>query len=132
LYISYHILSPLPEIFAPYQDDTRKHFVIHADNVRSHSVKTVTQLLDHNSRRRAHHHPYSPDLVASDFWLFAYLKGVLQGSSFDKPDESDELLFAIEKNLRGVDCEILDTVFQEWMILLENCIDGNGESLKCC
>jgi hypothetical protein len=44
-YIS-HILSPLPEILALYQDDLRRHFVIHADNTRSHCAKTVTQFFE--------------------------------------------------------------------------------------
>jgi hypothetical protein len=39
-----HILSPLSEILAPYQDDPRKHFVIHADNVRSHYEKRFLSL----------------------------------------------------------------------------------------
>jgi hypothetical protein len=41
-YIS-HILSPLPEILAPYQDGTGRYFVIRTDNARRHCVKPVTQ-----------------------------------------------------------------------------------------
>jgi hypothetical protein len=37
-----HILSPLPEILALYQDHRRRLFVIHAGNARSHCAKTVT------------------------------------------------------------------------------------------
>jgi hypothetical protein len=44
---------------------------------------------------------------------------VLQGSSFDEPDE---LLSAIEEMLRGVDRETLDAVFQEWMIRLQHAL----------
>jgi hypothetical protein len=54
----------------------------------------------------------------SHLWIFAYLKGVLQGSSFDEPDERDELLSGVQENLKGVDRELLDAVFQEWMIRL--------------
>jgi hypothetical protein len=36
-------------------------------------------------------------------------------------------LFAIQEVLRGIDPEILDAVFQEWMIWLPKCIEGNGE-----
>jgi hypothetical protein len=56
-------------------------------------------------------------LAPSNFWLFGYLKGVLQGISFD---ESDELLSTIQEILKGVDHETLDGVFQEWMIRLQN------------
>jgi hypothetical protein len=37
--------------------------VIHADNIRPHCAKMVTQVLDHNSRRRAHHPPFPPDFA---------------------------------------------------------------------
>jgi hypothetical protein len=52
---------------------------------------------------------------------------MLEGSSFDEPDE---LLFVIQEILRGVDRETLDEVFQEWMIRLQKCIDGNGEYVE--
>jgi hypothetical protein len=52
-------------------------------------------------------------ICPSDFWLFGYLKGVLQGNSFG---EFDERLFAIQEILREADLEILEAVFQEWMI----------------
>jgi hypothetical protein len=112
-----HILSPLPEILAPYQDDPRRDLVIHPENARPRCVKRVAQFLDHNSLHRAFHPPYSLDLAPSDFWRFGYLKGVLQGSSFDEPDE---LLSSIQPILRGVDRETLDAVFQEGMIQLQN------------
>jgi hypothetical protein len=44
------------------------------------------------------------------------MKGVLQGSSFGEPDERTKFLSAIQSILRGVDCETLDAIFQEWMI----------------
>jgi hypothetical protein len=58
------------------------------------------------------------------------VKRVFQGSSFDEPDELDELLSAIQEILRGVDCETLDALFQEWMIRWQKCIDGNGEYVE--
>jgi hypothetical protein len=105
-----HILSPLLEIFAPYQDGPRRHVLIHADNARLHRDKTVIQFLDHNSRRHVPHPLYSPDLVLSDFWLFGYFKGMLQGISFDEPDE---LLSAIEK------C-CADSMTRFWMWYFQN------------
>jgi hypothetical protein len=101
--------------------------VIHADNVRPEYAKTVILFLDNNYIRRASHHHYFSDLTLSDFWIFGYLKGMLQGSSFDEPDE---LLSAIQKILSEVDCETLDEVFQKWMIRLQNCIDGNCEYVE--
>jgi hypothetical protein len=113
-YIS-RVLSPLPEVFAAYQDDPKRHVVIRADNARLHCAKTVPMFLDHNSLRRAPHPLDSPDLTLSGFWLFRNLKGVLQEGSFD---ECDELLSAIQDIFIGVDRETLDGVFQEWMIRL--------------
>jgi hypothetical protein len=55
---------------------------------------------------------------------------MLQESSFDEPDELDGLLSAIQEILKGVDRETLDAVFQEWMIRLQKCIDGNGEYVE--
>jgi hypothetical protein len=52
---------------------------------------------------------------------------MLQGSSFDEPDE---LLPAIQVILIGVDCKALDAIFQEWMIRLEIYIYGNGEYVE--
>jgi hypothetical protein len=45
------------------------------------------------------------------------LKGALQRSSFDEPDEP---LSAIQKILNGVDRETFDAVSHEWMIRLQN------------
>jgi hypothetical protein len=52
---------------------------------------------------------------------------MLQESSFDEPDQ---LVSALQKILRGIDREILDAVLQEWMIRLQNCIDGNGKYVE--
>jgi hypothetical protein len=112
-----HILSPLREIFAAYQDDPTRHFVIHADNAILHCAKKVTRFLDHNSLCRALHPRYSPDLDPSDLWLFGGLKGVLPGSSFDEPDD---LLSAGQEILREGNHETLDAVFQECLIGLQN------------
>jgi hypothetical protein len=65
--------------------------------------------------------------VSSHFWLFGYLKGVLQVNSFD---EHDEFLFAIQAKLMRLDRVALDAVFQEWMIRLQKCVHGNGEYIK--
>jgi hypothetical protein len=55
---------------------------------------------------------------------------VLQGSSFDEPDERDELLSAIQEILRGLNRGTLDAVFREWIIRLQKYIDGNRECVE--
>jgi hypothetical protein len=57
---------------------------------------------------------------------------VLQGSSFNEPDEANELLSAIHKILKEVDRETLDAVFQEGLMRLQKCTNGNGEYIECC
>jgi hypothetical protein len=59
----YLILLSLPEILAHYQDDPRRHFVLHAGNARLHCDKMITQFLDHNSVHRAPYLLYSLDLT---------------------------------------------------------------------
>jgi histone-lysine N-methyltransferase SETMAR len=98
--------------------------VILRDNARRHCAQTVTLFSDHNFLRGAAHPPYSPYLALSDFWVFDYLETALQGSSFDEPHE---LVSGIQELLRRVGPKALDAVFQEWMIRLQKCIDGNGE-----
>jgi hypothetical protein len=57
-------------------------------------------------------------------------EGMLQGSSFDEFDEPDEILSAIQKILWPLDPGTVDAVFQQWMIQLQKCIDGNGEYVE--
>jgi hypothetical protein len=41
-------------------------------------------------------------------------------------------LSPIEEILRGVDHTTLYPVFQEWMIRLQKCLDGNSECVEFC
>jgi hypothetical protein len=103
-----HIISPVPEILALYQDNSRRDFVTQADNARRHWAKTVTLFSGSQFPTRSTSSSYSPDLTASGSWLFEYLKGVLQGSSLDQPDE---LVSAIQETVREIDRETLDAAF---------------------
>jgi hypothetical protein len=49
----------------------------------------------------------------SDFWLFGYLKGVLQGNSFAEPDEPDDFFSAIRGILR-------ESIIRFWMQSFKN------------
>jgi hypothetical protein len=52
---------------------------------------------------------------------------MLQGDSFDEPDE---VLSAIQKIFSGVDRESLDAMFQAWMIRLQRSNNGNGQYVE--
>jgi histone-lysine N-methyltransferase SETMAR len=66
--------------------------IVHADNADPHVGKCVTEYMDHKLLKRALHHPYSPDLAPSDFYLFGSVKHELQGHEFT---EGEELVSAI-------------------------------------
>jgi hypothetical protein len=70
------------------------------------------------------HPPYTPDLAASDFYHFGYVKRCLAGLSFE---DADQLLAAVEGVLEGIEKVILQAVFLEWMDRLKKCIATNGE-----
>jgi histone-lysine N-methyltransferase SETMAR len=86
-----------------------RKLIVHADNTRPH-----TQRQHHkNSWRRmdlerAIHSPYSPDLAPSDFCLFSHVKHCLRGQSFEM---ADELFFAMDAVLRGIDEPTLHATF---------------------
>jgi hypothetical protein len=71
-------------------------------------------------------------LLIRQFWPLRILAFQVSERSASKGsfDESDELLSTMQDILREVDRETLDAVFQEWMIRLQKCIDGNGEYIE--
>jgi hypothetical protein len=73
---------------------------------------------------RASHLPFSPDLAPSDFYFFGRLKTTMNGCLFE---DENELLTSITSELNKISRETLETVFQEWVLRLEQCIDTGGE-----
>ena len=47
-----------------------------------HKATSVKQLLVKKQITALDHHPYYPDLVSCDFWLFPRLKTVMKGTHF--------------------------------------------------
>lgn len=74
--------------------------------------------------KRAPHPPFSPDIAASDFYLFGYLKDRLAGLKFESPDELFEYINEI---LMKIPKETLINVFFEWEKRLKQVIENNGE-----
>jgi hypothetical protein len=64
-----------------------RKMIVHADNSGPNGAKCVTEFMDHNSKKRAPHLSYSPDIAPSDFYLFGYVKHQLQGHEFTKRAE---------------------------------------------
>jgi hypothetical protein len=75
----------------------------------------------------APHPPYSPDLAASDFFLFRYRKRVLQGSEFQTVEE---LSAAVVGLLNAIPTETLISTFHQWIKRLQTCNDNDGEYVE--
>ena len=60
----------------------KKKILYHQDNAPCHkSIKTMAKLLELHFELLPHP-PYRPDLVPSDYWLFADLNKMLTGKKF--------------------------------------------------
>jgi histone-lysine N-methyltransferase SETMAR len=58
---------------------------VHLDNCLARFSKVTEPFFIENQRLHVPHPPYSPDLAASDFWIFGCLKTGLAGRSFTEP-----------------------------------------------
>lgn len=82
---------------------------LHMDNARPHLVyKKLNEL----GIKRLDHPPYSPDLAPSDFFLFGFLKKLLEGEEFNS---ANELFDRVTEILNGISKSILKSVYDEWM-----------------
>ena len=74
--------------------------------------------------KRLYHLPYSLNLAPSDSYLFGYLKMMLDGTSFDTPED---LFWAVRNILEEVPSLTLAQAYEEWMRRLRICIEQKGE-----
>jgi histone-lysine N-methyltransferase SETMAR len=86
--------------------------VIHADNARSHTARKTFKICWENRLEMAPHPPYSPDLAPFDFFLFGYVKHVLDAAEFLS---EETLLAAIQRVLSDLTGDILRAVFAKWV-----------------
>jgi hypothetical protein len=70
------------------------------------------------------HPPYSPDLAPSDFFLFESLKTKMLGLEFDCPGT---LLDWIKAEFQRIPSEVLERVFESWIICFQKCIEHEGD-----
>jgi hypothetical protein len=82
----------LPEIYALYDEKDPRRLVIHIDNAKPPVAKGVKQYMECHNLRKPPHSAYSLDLAPGNFFLFAYVKRVLQQA---EPHRSEELLDAV-------------------------------------
>ena len=65
----------------------KKKVLFHQDNAPCHKSITMMVKLHELHFELLLHPPNSPDLAASDYWLFADLKRMLQGKRFGSNEE---------------------------------------------
>ena len=71
------------------------------------------------------HPPYSPDLSPCDlFFLFGDLKYMIEGKNFSS---EEELLKEVIRILKGINEVLLQSVYDEWVWRLKECIRKKGE-----
>ena len=102
----------------------KRKLVVHADNAKPHTSRFTTLFMESNKLKIAPHPPYSPDIAPSDFFLFGYVKGKMEGCHFESRDEVIEKVTSI---LLNIPHETLQCVFEEWEARLKKDIKINGE-----
>lgn len=91
-YFINNILEKIFQITAERRAECHRKVTLHFDNARPHTARKVTQYMGVRHMKRAPHPPFSPDIAASDFYLFGYLKDRLAGLKFESPDELFECI----------------------------------------
>lgn len=94
---------------------------LHHDNAKPHQTKDIKEFLQQQGVTLMPHPQYSPDLAASDFWLFGYLKQQLSTYS-----DSRSLQRAVTKALRSIPQDMFSKVFNQWVERMELCIAYQG------
>ncbi|GFR67922.1 transposase [Elysia marginata] len=102
---------------------TSRTLLLH-DNAGPHKARATIQSLRELGIQVLPHPAYSPDLAPYDFWLFAILKDRLAGRKFDR---IQDLVKAVNSELRTISEEDYQGMFRKWQIRLKRCIESHGE-----
>lgn len=100
---------------------TGQKIFFHCDNSRIHLCPEVFKQL---GIERLEHPPYSPDIAPSDFFLFGFIKKLIEGMNFK--DEND-LYQKISETLHSIPKQYFINAYNEWLKRLEEVIKLNGE-----
>jgi histone-lysine N-methyltransferase SETMAR len=98
--------------------------VVYLDNCFVQANGVSTDWHKEYSIPRMPHSPYSYDLAPCDFYLFPTVKEKLERIQLADEDKFFERL---QKILRGLDQLELNTVFQAWMLRVQEVSEGNGD-----
>ena len=94
------------------------HF--HQDNTPVHNSILVTDYLTKMSIKTVPHPPYSPDLVACDFWLIPKLRGCCY-------ETIEEMKDAVTKVIDTLTQEDFDEAFQKFLEWYNKCFAAGGD-----
>jgi hypothetical protein len=67
--------------------------MVHANTALPHKAAVLQRFMTQTAMAIAAHHPYSPNLAPSDFYLFGHVKFMLKGELFET---GERLLPAVE------------------------------------
>jgi hypothetical protein len=116
-----YVLILIEQLPVTHGDAIRKQtLVIHMDNLPIHKSKAATRKIASMRVTITPHPVYSQDLAPLDFFLFGYIKQKIAGQEFLS---ADDLLGAIRKAFDRLSRSVLESVFGEWLICLQTCID---------
>jgi hypothetical protein len=120
-----HILEPLlltvfPESHKPHS----RRLSLHLDNCCIQRSKGSENCFAENSIIRVRRPAYSPDLAASDFWLFGHTRAALVEQRSPGPDD---LLTGIQEFLGEIHRSELELVFHHWIERVQWVLDNNGD-----
>jgi hypothetical protein len=90
------------------------------------SPRFSPETFEYHGITRLPHPLYSPDLSRADFWLFGYIKAMLEGFFFQDINEPRDRIAAIVKSIPP---GTFTHVFHEWKERLAECISRDGEYL---
>ena len=127
LYFTNNILENLTTFGCGFPATNGKRLNVHVDNARPHTSKNTIRYMETHGMKKVPHPAFSPDLAPCDFYLFGYVKKLLEGKSFDT---RDEIFSEVSKILYGISQEELKFAFFNWKERLQNVIQMGGEYIE--
>ena len=72
-YFINNILEKIYEATTPLREKEHRKITLHFDNARPHTAMKVVEYMNLHNMKRDPNPAYSPDVAASDFYLFGYI-----------------------------------------------------------
>jgi hypothetical protein len=116
--------SLIDDILSRSRRKSLKGLYVHSDNVRPHNSRQSIDCLQATKARRIAQPAYSPGLTPNDFFLFGYLKQKLQGVHIPNRERLNPEIIRI---LAGIGPDVLISVFEDWIKMLEWVLQNGGE-----